>query len=81
MTGLVRKATLLSVCGLLAASAALANVPDPAQSIVPTGIRLVGQSAGTPSPVGLFQVTVKDLAGNLIANSNVVIDFSGMPDL
>jgi hypothetical protein len=42
MTGLVRKAMLSGVCGLLAASAALANVPDPNTSTVPTWIFVVG---------------------------------------
>jgi len=32
MTGLVRKATLLAVCGLLASGVAVANVPDPDNS-------------------------------------------------
>jgi hypothetical protein len=35
MTGLVRKATLLSVCGLLIGGAAMAGVPDPLQSDQP----------------------------------------------
>jgi hypothetical protein len=81
MTGLVRKATLLSVCGLLAASVAFANVPDPSQSIVPAGVSVVGQAAGVADPLGAFTVTVKDLAGNNIANSSVVVDFSGMSDI
>ena len=37
MTGLVRKATLLSVCGLLIASAAVAGVPSGATSSLPPG--------------------------------------------
>ena len=35
MSGLVRKATLLAVCGLAAAAAALANVPDATKSCCP----------------------------------------------
>uniref|UniRef100_A0A832I6T0 EF-hand domain-containing protein n=1 Tax=Eiseniibacteriota bacterium TaxID=2212470 RepID=A0A832I6T0_UNCEI len=81
MTGLVRKATLLSVCGLIAAGAAFANVPDPAQSIVPAGVRLVGSNAGVADAAGTFSVTVKDIGGNLIANSSVVVDFSAMSDI
>jgi hypothetical protein len=81
MTGLVRKATLLSVCGLLAASAALANVPDPSQCTVPSGIRVVGQQAGVPSPVGTYTVVVRDIGGTAIPNAQVVIDFSARTDL
>jgi hypothetical protein len=42
MTGLVRKATLLGVGGLLAASVATANVPNCSQSKVPDWIFVVG---------------------------------------
>jgi hypothetical protein len=60
MTGLVRKATLLSVCGLLAAGAAFANVPDPVHStIVATfggtfyGIPMGGSDGATADRVRL----------------------------
>jgi hypothetical protein len=78
MTGLVRKATLLSVCGLLAAGAALANVPSATNSSEGGTIRLVGRNgAGTVvDPVGNYTVVVRDLANNLIQNSSVVLDFS-----
>ena len=82
MTGLVRKAMLLSVCGLLFAGAAMASVPSAANSTVPTGIKLVGTSGGVADPLGQFTVTVRDLAGSLIPNSAVVIDVSGnTPDI
>lgn len=81
MTGLVRKATLLSVCGLIAAGAAFANVPDPTQSTVPNGVRVVAQTGGVAAAAGQFVVTVRDIGGNLIANSSVVVDFSAHPDL
>ena len=78
MTGLVRKATLLSVCGLLVSGAAFAAVPSPANSTVPNVIHLVGANgAGTVvDPVGNYTVVVKDLANNPVQNSSVVVDFS-----
>ncbi len=77
MTGLVRKATLFAVCGVLAASAAFASVPSPANSNVPGCVALVGNSAGTIDAAGQFTVTVRDLANLPINNSLVVVDFSG----
>jgi hypothetical protein len=81
MTGLVRKATLLSVCGLLAASAAFAAVPDPTQSTCPAHINLVGSNGATGDPAGNFSVTVRDLSGALIPGSIVVIDFQACTDM
>ena len=81
MTGLVRKATLLSVCGLLAASAAFAAVPDPTQSTCPAHINLVGSDGATGDPSGNFSVTVRDLSGALIPGSIVVVDFQACTDL
>jgi hypothetical protein len=83
MTGLVRKAAVLAACGVLfGAAVAYAGVPDPFNSTIPGRINLVGADAGTSTadagPLGaLVQVTVRDLAANPIANSSVVIDFSG----
>jgi hypothetical protein len=89
MTGLVRKATLLAVCGLLAASVAAANVPDPANcEAVNTGalslglacpktIYVVGDNGtGVADPVGEFCVTVRDFNNIPIENSLAIIDFS-----
>jgi len=76
MTGLVRKATLLVLCGVLFAVAANAGVPSASNSIKPSCIALVGSKSGTTDPVGQFTVTVKDLANNVIANSTVVVDFT-----
>jgi hypothetical protein len=83
MTGLVRKATLLGVCGLLTASIALANVPDPARSSVPTYIFVVGKVNGgaNPDPVGLGTVTVRDFANNPIVGAQVTLNFSGCCDI
>jgi hypothetical protein len=81
MTGLVRKATLLAVCGVLAASAAFASVPSPANSTVPGCVALVASNAGTIDPAGQFTVTVRDLANLPINNSLVVVDFSSASSL
>jgi len=77
MTGLVRKATLVAVCGLLAASAAFASVPSPDNSSCPPCVFLVGDDgAGTTDGDGEFCVEVRDLANVPINNSLVVIDFA-----
>jgi hypothetical protein len=76
MTGLVRKATLLAVLGLLAASVAMAGVPDPGQSIVPTFIDLVACNGGVIDPYGAFTVTVNDAGGNPVQGCEVEIVFA-----
>ena len=81
MTGLVRKATLLTAAGLLIASAAVANVPDATLSIKPACISLTGSLAGSADPVGAFTVVVNDFSGNPINNASVVIDFSNCNDI
>jgi hypothetical protein len=77
MTGLVRKATLFSACGLLLAGAAMAAVPSPGNSDVPCGIRVVGKGGGVTSSNHTITIVVRDIANNPIANSSVVIDFVG----
>jgi len=82
MTGLVRKATLFAVCGLLAASAAFASVPSPANSTVPPCFSLVGDDgAGNIDGSGEFCVVVRDLANFPINNSLVVVDLSNCSNL
>jgi len=75
MTGLVRKATLLTFCGLFVAGAAMAGVPNASTSIVATAIKLVGTGSGA-DPAGVFTITVRDLTSQPVPNSNVKIDFS-----
>lgn len=83
MTGLVRKAAVLAACGVIfGAAVAFAGVPDPTNSTIPSRINLVGVNSGTLlidqlSPDAVVTVTVRDLAANPIANSSVVLDFSG----
>ena len=81
MTGLVRKAILLSAAGCLIASAAMAGVPSPGNSSTPPCISLVGNLAGVADPVGSFTVTVRDLANNPLNGASVVVDLSGCTDL
>jgi len=81
MTGLVRKATLLTAAGLLAASAAMAGVPSPTNSTTPLCITLVGSLAGVPDAAGQFNIVVRDLANNPLNGASVVIDLSGCNDL
>ena len=87
MTGLVRKAMLLSACGTLFAAAAMAGVPSPANSggwLVGGGgqsyIRVVGTNLGTPDPNGAFTLTVRDLGNNPLPNVQVVVDLGACSD-
>jgi hypothetical protein len=77
MKGLVRKAMLLAVCGLLTAGAAMAHVPDPANSECPSScIKVVGHDGTVGDPAGEYCVTIRDFNNVPIENSSVVIDFS-----
>jgi hypothetical protein len=83
MTGLVRKAAVLAVCGVFfGAAVAFAGVPSPGNSSIPLRINLVGFDIGSGLAGGgasgaTVSVTVRDLANNPIPNSSVVLDFSG----
>ena len=77
MTGLVRKASLLAVLGLLATAAvAGAGVPDPTQCVFPAYIDLVACNGGIVDAYGAFTVTVNDAGGNPISGSEVKITFA-----
>src|SRR5262249_5426389 len=80
MTGLVRKATLLTAAGLFIASAAMAGIPSPGNSTTPSCITLVGSVAGTVDPAGTFTVIVRDLANNPLAGASVVVDLAACHD-
>ena len=83
MTGLVRKATLLSIGGLLLAGAAFAGIPAAANSQAPCIVLMdlpnstnnVGANAGVCSQPAL-KVIVRDALNNPVAGSDVVLDFS-----
>jgi hypothetical protein len=84
MTGLVRKATLLGVCGLLYAATALANVPSPANSTCCRWIFVGGftSTAGTTADPSIrCCITVRDFANNPIPGSNIEINFQNCCDL
>jgi len=89
MTRVVRNAALFCAAGILVASAALANVPDPAHSSVGLGrLTLEGTLSDgvTPDPCisgrcGDLLVEVRDFANNVIAGSIVIIDFTNCSDL
>lgn len=83
MTGLVRKATLLSACSMLVAASAFAGVPSPGNSTLPSPayFTMVGSNVGVADPSGAFSIVVRDLANNPINGSSVVLDFSASSDL
>lgn len=77
MTGLVRRATLFTAVGLVAAGAALAGVPSSGTSTIGNIIQLGGRtSAGVADVKCTKTITVRDAANNVVPNSSVVINFS-----
>jgi hypothetical protein len=81
MTGLVRKATLMAVCGLFAAATASANVPSPGNSEYPLWIPIVTTTSGVPYPGKSVTYVIRDFTNNPIAGSIVEVDFTGCSDL
>jgi hypothetical protein len=82
MTGLVRKATLLAVCGLLVmAATALAGIPDPAHCTKPAFVKVVGYSGAVPDARGTFTITVRDIGNFPVVNSLVTLDFTSCTDM
>jgi len=75
MTGLVRKAMLLSGALLLVAGVAMAGVPSAANSSLPTGIQFVGTQGGVADVKGQAIVTVRDAGNNPVINSTVELLF------
>jgi hypothetical protein len=70
------------ILSALAASTVSASLPGGNNDIAPQAISLVGSAAGVPGrDAGSFEVIARDLAGNPIAGSHVVIDLSGCPEL
>jgi len=78
MTGLIRRATLLTAVGLLVASAAMAGVPSTGTSAQPAGVTLVGHNAGIAdgTSFGAMTYTIRDAANNPVPNSVVVMNFA-----
>ena len=82
MTGLVRRATLITAAGLLAATAAMAGVPSASTSIQPAGIALVGYAnPADPTAFGAAVYTIKDANGNAVPGSTVIINFASCTDI
>jgi hypothetical protein len=86
MTGLVRKAILLTVGASFIAGVAAASTPSAANSSFPTtGILLVGRNAAnTPNEdsAGEFSVTVKDATNTPIPGATVTVNFNACtPDI
>jgi hypothetical protein len=92
MTGLVRKATLFGVCAVLAASTALANVPDLTNSRFFDWQTPAGRSTSQPIFVDVVnknvsidtfnsQMTLRllDFANNPVSGAAVEIDFDATP--
>jgi hypothetical protein len=80
MTGLVRRATLITAAGLLAATAVMAGVPSATTSTQPGAIRLVAQAGGVADPVQAVTYTIKDAATNPVPGSVVIMNFAGCTD-
>jgi hypothetical protein len=87
MTGLVRKATLLSAGAMiLVAATAMAGTPFPANCTVPCNIKLVGVDVGANEPGGLSilatvtgpvnRVVVRDVNNNIVIGQDVTVDFT-----
>ena len=88
MTGLVRKAILLAVCGLLlVAATALAGVPVPAKCTFPGSggspafIKVVGYAGIIPDSRGTFTINIRDGGNFPVVNSLVQLNFSACSDL
>jgi hypothetical protein len=91
MTGLIRKATLLTVMGLLVAEAAMAGVPSAGNSTVPANLRLgvystfpgpgLAPTSGAPNGIFSFTVSVKDGGGFAVQFTPVTIDFNACHNL
>ena len=75
-------ATQLSILGLLIPLPALADVPSPQTSSVPDLLTLVGRDGGGAiDPSAPFTVVVRKLSGRPVPGADVVLEFSGCPDL
>jgi len=78
MTGLVRKASILVVLGLvLTAAVAVAGIPDPAHCTCPNlnaghyWVDVVACKTGVIDPYGQFTVVIKDVSGNAVPGCDV----------
>ena len=65
----------------VAVTPSMGGIPNAGKSVVPNHLLLVGTRSGIADPAGIFTVTVNNLVPNVIANSQVVIDFSQCGDI
>jgi hypothetical protein len=79
MTGLLRRATLITAVGLIAASVASAGVPNAGNTTRPGAVVLCPKDPTQPlaAASGLATFTIRDAANNPVPNSVVVITMSG----
>jgi hypothetical protein len=80
MTGLVRKAILLSAVGIMIAGAAMAGVPNAGNSSKPSAINTTGYT-NPPDPAGQVLYVIRDLNNIAVANAEVVLDFTACTDV
>ena len=80
MTGLVRKAILLSAVGLVVAGAATAGVPSSGNSTKPSYVLTTGYT-NPPDPVGLGQYIIRDGSNVVVPNAEAVLDFTLCTDI
>jgi len=81
MTGVIRKATLLVALGLVAATVAMAGLPDAGHCTFPTYIKVVGTKATVPDPAGTFSITVRDIGNIPVTGSVVTLNFTNCTDM
>src|ERR1044071_3239526 len=78
----MRALLVVALLGLFFASPVRGDHPTPADSDVPCGIILVGTTAGVPDALGAFNIVIRDLSHNPVADANVYIDFGNCtPDI
>jgi hypothetical protein len=83
MTGVVRKATLLAVLGIVVASSAMAGIPSLAHSTVPAFFDVYACKNSIPDPLNavnlkygfLNKVTILDVGGFPVVNCPVSLTF------
>jgi hypothetical protein len=81
MTGVIRKATIFVALGLVAATVAMAGIPDAAHCTFPTFIKVVGTKATVPDPLGTFSITVRDIGNIPVSGSVVTLNFNAATDM
>lgn len=87
MTGLIRKATLFSVVGLVVAGVAMAAVPNEATSTVPSVIKIGGGPAapgmGTSAvdPLAVVTYVIRDANNTPVPTTSVVLNFAACTDI